>query len=94
MHSQNIDMDNSYIAILSFAFILLIHHFLGRKQNKVRPPSPPAIPFVGHIHLVKKPFHAVLCRLAARHGPVFSLRLGSCNAVVVSSPACARECFT
>jgi hypothetical protein len=22
------------------------------------------------------------------------LRLGSCNAVVVSSPACARECFT
>jgi hypothetical protein len=77
---------------LSFAFILLIHHCLGRKQNIST--GPPAIPFVGHIHLVKKPFHAVLCRLAARHGPVFSLRLGSCNAVVVSSPACARECFT
>nr|AER39766.1 CYP81A20-4 [Festuca rubra subsp. commutata] len=87
-------MDNFYIAILSFAFIFLLHHLLGRKPNKAPLPSPPAIPFAGHIHLVKKPFHAVLARLAERHGPLFSLRLGTFNAVVVSSPALAKECFT
>jgi hypothetical protein len=33
-------------------------------------------------------------RLAARYGPVLYLRLGSRNAVIVSSVDCARECFT
>ncbi|CAD6343191.1 unnamed protein product [Miscanthus lutarioriparius] len=49
-----------------------------------RPPPPPP-----------EPVHAVLGRLAARHGPkVLSLRLGSRDATVVTSAARARECFT
>uniref|UniRef100_A0ACD5XCC0 Uncharacterized protein n=1 Tax=Avena sativa TaxID=4498 RepID=A0ACD5XCC0_AVESA len=96
-------MDKAYIAILSFAFLFLLHYVLGKVSNGGRssekgavqlPPSPPAIPFLGHLHLLEKSFHASLCRLAARLGPVFSLRLGSRRAVVVSSAACARECFT
>ncbi|VAI37006.1 unnamed protein product [Triticum turgidum subsp. durum] len=92
-------MDKAYIAVLSFAFLFLLHYILGKKSNGSKgavqlPPSPPAIPFFGHLHLVEKPLHAALCRLGARYGPVFSLRLGARNAVVVSSPACARECFT
>ena len=59
------------------------------------PPSPPgAIPFLAHLHLIKKPFHATLSALAQRHGPVFTLRFGCRDAVVVTPPACARECFT
>ncbi|CAM0876353.1 unnamed protein product [Alopecurus aequalis] len=96
-------MDKPYIAILSFAFLFLLHYILGKVSNGIRgkkgagvqlPPSPPAIPFLGHLHLLEKPFHASLRRLAARLGPVFSLRLGSRRAVVVSSSECARECFT
>ena len=97
-------MDKAYIAILSFAFLFLLHYVLGKVSNGGRssskkgavqlPPSPPAIPFLGHLHLLETPFHASLCRLAARLGPVFSLRLGSRRAVVVSSAECARECFT
>ncbi|VAI22202.1 unnamed protein product [Triticum turgidum subsp. durum] len=92
-------MDKAYIAVLSFAFLFLLHYILGKKSNGSKgaahlPPSPPAVPFLGHLHLVEKPLHAALCRLGARYGSVFSLRLGARNAVVVSSPACARECFT
>ncbi|CAL4919202.1 unnamed protein product [Urochloa decumbens] len=93
-------MDKAYIAVLSVAFLFLLHFLLGRggsrkgKGAQRLPPSPPAVPFLGHLHLVKTPFHAALIRMAARHGPVFSLRMGSRRAVVVSSPECARECFT
>ncbi|OEL23555.1 Isoflavone 2'-hydroxylase [Dichanthelium oligosanthes] len=93
-------MDKAYVAVLSVAFLFLLHYLLGRggggkgKRAQRLPPSPPAVPFLGHLHLVKTPFHAALIRLAARHGPVFSLRMGSRRAVVVSSPECARECFT
>ncbi|KAE8783945.1 putative cytochrome P450 [Hordeum vulgare] len=96
-------MDKASIAVLSLAFLFLLHYILGKRSDGRRgkgkgavqlPPSPPAVPFFGHLHLVEKPLHAALCRLGARHGPVFSLRLGARNAVVVSSPACARECFT
>jgi hypothetical protein len=96
-------MDKAYVAILSCAFLFLLHYVLGKVSNGRRrskkgavqlPPSPPSIPFLGHLHLLEKPFHASLCRLGARLGPVFSLRLGSRRAVVVSSSEYARECFT
>ncbi|VAH39542.1 unnamed protein product [Triticum turgidum subsp. durum] len=90
-------MDKVYIGILSCALVFLLHNLLGKKKKKNHKgglPSPRAIPFLGHLHLVKQPIHAALCRLAERHGPVFSLRLGSRSTVVVSSPASARECFT
>jgi hypothetical protein len=99
-------MDKACIAIFSFAFLFLLHYILGlggKKSNgggdKVvqvqPPPSPRAIPFLGHLHLVaKRPLHATLHGLGSRYGPVFSLRLGARHAVVVSSAACARECFT
>uniref|UniRef100_A0ACD5VUZ5 Uncharacterized protein n=1 Tax=Avena sativa TaxID=4498 RepID=A0ACD5VUZ5_AVESA len=89
----------SMAVLLGLASLLLLLRFLvvvGKKKNTSSrlPPSPTAIPFFGHLHLLDKPFHAALSRLAARHGPVFSLRLGSRSAVVVSSPAYAKECFT
>uniref|UniRef100_A0ACD5XHQ3 Uncharacterized protein n=1 Tax=Avena sativa TaxID=4498 RepID=A0ACD5XHQ3_AVESA len=92
------EFTNAYsTAVLALALLLLLLRFLvgGKNKTSIRlPPSPKGIPFFGHLHLLDKPFHATLCRLADRHGPIFSLRLGSRSAVVVSSPEYARACFT
>ncbi|RLN13107.1 cytochrome P450 93A3-like [Panicum miliaceum] len=55
------------------------------------PPSPLALPFLGHLHLLAPLPHQALHRLAARHGPLLYLRLGSVPAVAACSPEAARE---
>ncbi|CAN6207274.1 unnamed protein product [Urochloa humidicola] len=55
------------------------------------PPSPYALPFLGHLHLLAPLPHQALHRLAARHGPLLYLRLGSVPAIAACSPDAARE---
>jgi len=56
-----------------------------------RPPSPPGLPLLGHLHLLGSLPHRALQSLARAHGPVMLLRLGRVPAVVVSSAAGADE---
>ncbi|RLM74123.1 hypothetical protein C2845_PM15G05360 [Panicum miliaceum] len=63
----------------------------GRGRNKL-PPSPPALPLVGHVHLIGALPHVSLRRLAARHGGdgLMMLRLGAVPTLVASSMRAAR----
>ncbi|XP_066350940.1 indole-2-monooxygenase-like [Miscanthus floridulus] len=55
------------------------------------PPSPPALPVLGHLHLVGSLPHVSLRRLARKHGSdVMLLRLGAMPVLVVSSPRAAE----
>ena len=61
-----------------------------RKEHRL-PPSPPALPIIGHLHLVGALPHVSLCCLARKHGPdVMLLRLGAVPTLVVSSPRAAE----
>ncbi|KAG6780161.1 hypothetical protein POTOM_013015 [Populus tomentosa] len=89
----------SYSLLLPcFVFLALSTKFLlqKRKQGKISnlPPSPFALPIIGHLHLLKQPLHRTLHSLSEKHGPIFSLKLGSRLAVVISSPSAVEECFT
>lgn len=78
------------------AFILYFFYTGDRIQptKQTPPPSPPARPILGHLHLLKEPFHRFLQSLSHNYGPIFLLRLGRLRFVVVSSPQAVEECFT
>lgn len=78
----------SLLVLIAFKFSL----FHGRQKL---PPSPVlALPFIGHLFLLKFPLHRNLHNLSQKLGPIFSLRFGNRLVVVISSPAIAEECFT
>ena len=79
------------LAVVSFLW--LSRGVLCRRGGGPRlPPSPWALPVIGHLHHLAGalPHHAMR-DLAARHGPVMLLRLGGLPVVVASSADAARE---
>ncbi|KAB1222478.1 Isoflavone 2'-hydroxylase [Morella rubra] len=77
--------------------VLLVAYKLSiqsRRPPKHLPLSPPSLPILGNLHLVKKPLHRTFHILSQKYGQVFSLRFGSRLVVIVSSPSVVEECFT
>ncbi|CAN1324000.1 Cytochrome P450 81Q32 [Linum perenne] len=88
----------SFYLLPSVLAAFLISMFLtSSKRNRRRvnrPPSPPSLPLIGHLHLLKEPLHRTLQHLSNHYGPIYSISMGVRNALVVSSPSIAEECFT
>ncbi|KAJ1270553.1 hypothetical protein BS78_06G060800 [Paspalum vaginatum] len=62
------------------------------RESKRLPPSPPALPLIGHVHLVGALPHVSLRGLAQRHGGghLMMLRLGVVPTLVASSMRAAQ----
>lgn len=73
--------------------IIAVRAILTRKKNKNRrtPPSPPALPIIGHLHLISKVPHQSFHKLSKHYGPIMQLFLGSKRCIVTSSPYIAKE---
>uniref|UniRef100_A0A5B7ADR4 Uncharacterized protein n=1 Tax=Davidia involucrata TaxID=16924 RepID=A0A5B7ADR4_DAVIN len=82
------------IALTIFSLLLFFKIFVQKKErHKNLPPSPPAIPFIGHLHLLKQPLQQTLQSLSEKYGPIFLLRFGARKVLVVTSPSAVEECL-
>ncbi|KAF6142392.1 hypothetical protein GIB67_033819 [Kingdonia uniflora] len=88
-------MESLLYFFLFFPILFLISRFFFSKRKNL-PPSPPGLPILGHLNLIKspKPLHRVLAKITDRYGPVVFLQLGSRPTLIVSSPTATEECLT
>ncbi|KAH7512429.1 cytochrome P450 93A3 [Ziziphus jujuba] len=86
--------DNFFLLLVGLASMFLIRTIISKTRNKPRlPPSPRALPIIGHLHLLTKIPHQALHKLSNRYGPLIYLLFGSKPCVIVSSPEIAKECL-
>ncbi|KAB1205677.1 Cytochrome P450 93A1 [Morella rubra] len=88
---------NYSVIFIWFITALLVHFFikscLKTRSATQNPPSPPALPFIGHLHLIGSVLPKSFQTLARRYGPLMLIRMGASTCVVVSNAAIAKEIF-
>ena len=89
-------MDNiqEYIPIflIWLAATILLRAIFTKTRSKLRlPPSPLALPVIGHFHLLQLSLHRAVHKISNRYGPLIQLYLGSTPIVFVGSAEIAKE---
>lgn len=88
-----VDLQYFFVIIsLCLGITVLIQAITNRLRNKLPlPPSPTALPIIGHIHLLGPIAHQALHKLSIRYGPLMYLFIGSVPNLIVSSAEMANE---
>ncbi|KAL5760483.1 hypothetical protein ACOSP7_018994 [Xanthoceras sorbifolium] len=97
-------MDQYYL--IFFLLLLLISLILSKLYQQIfikpsiltsthlnLPPSPPALPIIGHLHLLTPSLFNSFSNLSSKYGPLLYLRLGAARCLLVSSASMASEVF-
>ncbi|KAL7606446.1 hypothetical protein Lser_V15G18810 [Lactuca serriola] len=87
-----------FVPILVHRLLLPILHRKNENTGKnLKPPQAKgAWPIIGHLHLLRGPElpHKVLGDMAEKHGPIYTVKLGVHQALVISDSKIAKDCFT
>ena len=74
------------------ALLLFFFHKYKAIKRPINPPGPKGLPIIGNLHqLDNSVLHLQLWDFSKIYGPLFSLRLGTRLAIVVSAPKLAKE---
>ncbi|KAM0060734.1 putative cytochrome P450 [Helianthus debilis subsp. tardiflorus] len=80
----------------TFLLQILRRKGLNIVKNQAAPQATGSWPIIGHLHLLSgsRPPQQVLGDMADKYGPIFTIKLGVHQVLVVSSGEVAKECFT
>lgn len=77
--------------ICSFAAAVYVFLFVGRREKHL-PPGPPTLPILGNIHQIpKKSAHFQFSEWAKQYGGLYSLKLGTGTAVVITDRRVVKQ---
>lgn len=84
------------VVVISICFYRLNIKAASNAKRCTAPQAGGAWPIIGHLHLfgAQQLTHKTLGAMADKYGPVFTIRLGLNEILVLSSSEMARECFT
>lgn len=99
--TKTLAMDFSLVALtlaISFLVFFFLHKlfFSAKMPSRNVPQVTGAWPIIGHLHLLNGPEmpHKIFSEMAEKYGPIFRLKLGVNQVVIVSDPKIVKECFT
>ncbi|KAM4073016.1 hypothetical protein ACB094_11G184300 [Castanea mollissima] len=79
--------------LLYFLSTLLLKSLFKTKNPLNLPPSPPALPIIGHLHLLGPSIFKSFHNISNKYGPLLYLRFGASRCLVVSTASIATEIF-
>jgi len=86
-----------FILLCLFTFLCYSLFYKKPKDSRAncdRPPSPPSLPIIGHLHLILSNLaHKSFQRLSSKYGPLLHLRIFHIPIVLVSSASVAYDIF-
>ncbi|KAG8966557.1 hypothetical protein FRC03_011695 [Tulasnella sp. 419] len=91
MDTRTVTNTSAAIATLSLAWIVYKLSQVGKREEYL-PPGPPTAPLLGNLHIFpKSEAHYQLTKWAQEYGEIYSLKMGSATAVVITSAAAVKE---
>lgn len=82
--------------IIIFVYRYLHDYFIPKSIKKTNiPPGPYPYPIIGNmLHLITQNPHRSLFEMSKTYGPLMSIKLGTLNTIVISTPEIAKEALT
>ncbi|GAB4826908.1 hypothetical protein Ancab_033787 [Ancistrocladus abbreviatus] len=98
-HLEPVSVLLALTTLLLFIFVQKLREISHGKSkpNKAAPQPSGAWPFIGHLHLLGRRDETIartLGAMADQCGPIFSLKLGNNQAIIVSTSEIVKNCFT
>ncbi len=81
-----------WIFVATFAFCYYIKQVIDVKSGKILP-GPWGLPYVGYLPFLSEYFHEDLAKLAKSHGPVYQIRLGKHQVIILNDIDSIRDCL-
>ncbi|GFS62402.1 cytochrome P450 18a1, partial [Nephila pilipes] len=87
-------MDVTTLIIVALLVVLVSIWLTSGKSSKKQLPGPTGLPIVGYIPFMTKKPHIKFTELSETYGPVYKVRLGSINIVVITDYELVKEAFS
>ncbi|KAK3231504.1 hypothetical protein Dsin_003385 [Dipteronia sinensis] len=87
---------SAFVIFVFSLFFISTKVIRNRSKKRAAPEAGGAWPVIGHLHLLggPEPAHRVLGNMADKYGPIFTVKMGVHQALVVSDWEIAKECLT